>query len=518
MIANHLFDHNGKVMERKDVCDAVSDNLLVERFQQNLPLPLHGKLYLEVENYFKTGNCQINSNPATNSNPTFLHSKTGRGSAIACSACPFNGYLPLPLKELEESDSQNGTIWGYCRGVLKKRLEAYRERMKDVKIYFHLCDAMEFCYEDSPQKFDLIDTSTLADDVGLVNLLNGASRKLRSAQSFLFTESIQWHERQLTAEQYVKETLCCSTSLIPTMYGLRLKDSINLGSKVPPFYENNGLFPWCRLCWMKALPFEGVPLVLTQPLEESLNRLNAACFPIPLDSSSNLREQCGISSYTPLTFSYVVSDLIRRGGIRDVSAVTSKLFSVPRPVFRKALETRQAWMNNRPVWRVEIDIPLVPVENILSVTGRNLILRLMLIRSSYFRNSNLGLDALRKKIADLDSPDVHFFDNMDMVNKKSNGKDYVQLSFLLQDRSLLKTHKIVVVDLESLTPVSAGYAADFSPRGQTAKIFGCPFPFSLEPSPPASSASSTIPRLIAETCEESEEGYTIRLKMRSSSS
>ena len=478
--------------------------------------------YLEVENYFKTGSYNTSSNTATTSgNPTFLQPMTRKENAILCSLCPFNAYLPLPVKELEESENMKGAILDYCRGVLKKRLVVFRQRKKDVKFYFHPCDAMDFCYENSPDKFDLIDTSTLADDVGLVNLLNGASRKLRSAQSFLFTESIQWHERYFTAGEYIEKTLFCPLSLIPTMYGLRLKENIHLGTQVPPPSIGGSALPLCRLSWNKTLPFEGAPLVLTQPLEESLHRLKTACFLLPPDPSTrSLRGLCGISSYTPLTFSYVVSDLIRRGGIRDASAVTSKLFSVSRPVFRKALEARQAWMENLPVWRIQIDIPLVSMKEILKSNGRNLILRLVLIRSNYVCNPSLAVDVLRQKMADLDSPDIHFFDNVDLVAKREtdDGQDLVQLSFLLQDRSILKTHCAVVIDVERLTLISAGCGANFSPREQTAKLFGCPYPCSLDPIPLASSAASTMPRLIAESCEESEEGYTIRLKMRSSSS
>ena len=494
---------NGQVQFQPASDESDEMDPFVKRFQKNMSSTLHGKLYLEVENYFKIRDCRVNSSEAVSFNPTFLQPTTGKW--IVPSACPFDGYLPLPLKELEE---KNGTILDYCRGVLKKRLIAFRERKKDVKFCFHLGDAMDFCYEDSPLKFDLIDTSTLADDVGLANLLNAAPRKLRSNESVLFTESFMRLDMLISAEQYLNEMLCCPLSLIPTIYGLRLKDNIGLGSEMPPpFLVANTSFSFFRLFWMKALPFEGVSLVLSQTLEDSLDRLKTACFTVPTKVPSNLWKICGISRYSPLTFCYVVSDMIRRGSIQNSTALMSKMFHAPRPVFRQELETIQAWMKNRPVWRVKISIPFKSAEEMWS---------LVKVCSPILRAILLPFSA---GVFDMNSQNNHIIDNIDFVVVKKSGRDgeigHAQLSFLLQDKKILKTHRIVVVEMDSLQSVcSVGDLRQL--KRKWVELFNGSYPCPMEPSPLASGSFSE-PRLVAESCEESDEGYTIRFKMRSAS-
>ena len=491
----------------------------VRRFQLNLKSPLYGTPYLEVENYIKTTSCKMNNKAAVSVNPTFLQPATGKWM-VKQYACPFKGYLPLPVKELEEMKDQNGAILDYCKGVLKKRLMAFQQRIKDVKFYFYPCDAMVFCYEESPLKFDLIDTSTLSDEVGLVNLLNAATRKLRCQQSILFTESPMWHERHFTAEEYVQKMLFCSPSLIPTVYGLRLKDNIHLGSEIPPSpYGDYGSVPPCRLCWMKALPFEGVPLVLTRPLEKSLERLKAACFLLPPNLSGR-RELCGISRNTPLTFANVVNDLIQRGGIQGSSAIMSKLFSAPAPVFRTALETTKAWMENRPVWRVTMDIQITSIHGICRATRQIPILRLVLVPTSLVPKMRSNKEFLKRVLLDLDSTDNHVIDNFELIGKRKPSGGYemdrAELSFLLQDGTLLsKKLSVIVFDLEIFLPVCSG--KDIGSLKQTMELFSRPYPCSTLPRLPVAPGSSAKPsRLIAESCKESEEGYTIRLKVHSS--
>ena len=102
---------------------------------------------------------------------------------------------------------------------------------------------------------------------------------LRSLQSINFIERILWLYQNLTAEHYVQEMLCCSSSLILTMYGLRLKDNIHLEIEMPPSSSNitASVSRRCQLNWQKVLPYDGAFLLLTEHLEESTFRLKATC-------------------------------------------------------------------------------------------------------------------------------------------------------------------------------------------------------------------------------------------------
>ncbi len=185
-----------------DAVDQATDRLKQYLVNDVLDIdPSHGLNYFsdrkvelvnEVKQYFKTGNCGLKKSEARASvNPTFLQPTTGRW-LVHYSSCPFESYLPIPLKIVDEKDHrQNGTVLlRYCQGELKKLLIAFRKRMERVKFYFHPCDALELCFDDSLPKFDLIDTSNLADHIGLVNLLTVGAQKLRSDQSILLTESM----------------------------------------------------------------------------------------------------------------------------------------------------------------------------------------------------------------------------------------------------------------------------------------------------------------------------------------
>lgn len=237
------------------------------------------KLVDEANQYFKTGVCGPSKSVArSNVNSTFLQPITGNW-VVHYVSCPFEGYLPIPWEVVDEKNHlQDGTLlFRYCQGELKKLLVAFRERMERIKFYFHPCDALGLCFDDSLPKFDLIDTSNLSDHFGLVNLLIGAARKLRSHQSVLFTESLMWSNAGSSEAHYLQKVLCCPLSLIPALYGLRLIDNVELGPETLRTMRTLSLSV-SRLRWKRALPFVGVQLSLSPALDQSLKYLRAKCF------------------------------------------------------------------------------------------------------------------------------------------------------------------------------------------------------------------------------------------------
>ena len=486
---------------------------------------LNAKLAQELRDYFKTASCGQESGKACKAasvNPTFLQPTTHKWF-LHYAACPFDGYLPLPVKELINPQSdvvKFGIIAGYCRSELKKLLVGFRKRIDKIMFYFHPCDALHFCYGDLPYKFDLIDTSNLSDILGLANLLNAAGRKLLSDQSLLFTESMTWVNTAPTVAKYVQEVLCCPLNLTPTLYGLRLMDNVELGQETARS-TCTMLAMTARLRWKRTLPFDRVPLALTPTLESSLQRLMEACSLNP--SVTHSRSQlCGkvCHFYSPLTFCYVLSDLIHRGGIQKPSALISAFHSRLPPVFRQTFEVHLAWMEGRPVWRVQVSVPFSDDDqelfNRLCLVGTPLV-RLVLIPTIDFLmlvpNSQLSVN----RMADLSSTRNHFIDNVGVsIELKPSGLvDRVDFAFLLEDQSILQTYTGMVV--ESFKGLPAFAIGPFAHRQYLVEPFSSPFPWTLRGEAESTTAPSDALRLVGESCHETDDAFNIRFKVISSS-
>ena len=497
--------------------------------------PLSGKLRKEMEQYFMTGKCDGSAANDACPNPTFLEPVTGQWH-VHFTACPFEGYLPLPWKILDATTCGNkGMILSYCQMELKKLLIAFRKRIADVKFSFYPCDALDLCYQDSPLKFDVIAASDLGDHVGIVNVLNAATRKLRSARSILITETVQWTNVAPTVSKYVQEALCCPLSLIPTIYGLRLMDDLELGPEFPPSIKAHTVLP-TRLRWKIALALEGVPLVLSPHMEQSLKKLKDECFRLTPAASTRFQSndfsgRCGMVCYSPLTFRYVVSDMIRRGGFQNpASLMSSSLFRLP-PVFEKSVETSQAWMDHRPIWRVKVcsagnSIQQQRERFEKSCLMRSPVLRLILIplldflstvdKDSAARYARPGMK--ESDFYKLDSTKNHFFDNLEvsLIQNAGEMNDHVEVSFLLHDLDLLKSYCGVLVGVEPngspsfiLLPLSTSL--------NSLESFSRPFPSSFERSLPTASPNSQFPMLVPVSCKESERNFNIRFNYHRSS-
>ena len=466
---------------------------------------LKAKLRSEFRQYFETGNCGQSSTTRTKVNPTFIHPATGRWF-VHYAACPLDGFFPLPMNELEnQKDNKFGVAFGYCRVELKKLLKSFINGKERIKFFFHLSDALSFCYQDSPLKFDIVDTSNLADHVGLANILNAAARKLDSDKSLLITESLQWVKVAPDVAQYLQEVLCCPHSLIPTIYGLRLLNIVQLGSeKLHSIRFLNGASS--RLRWKKSLPFEKMPLILSLDLVGSLERLKKLCFLSP-----SAPDRCGMDLYSPLTFHYILSDMVQRVGFPDPPALVADAISGLPPTFRKSLETIKAWMEHRPVWRVKVVVPF-------SLFGSQVVppvLRLVLVPARDFA-ATLGVSKGLGKLFDQTSTKNHFIDNFDLSLKLKTGGgiEWIEMSFLLKDRGLLESHGGIIVDVANGLPIFA--IGLFSSRPHQVDPFDQRYPWVWrKKSNELAQVSSGQSRLIVDSCTEMEAFYIIRFKLLS---
>ena len=467
-------------------------------------IKLEEHLCCEIEQYFKTGNCGPSISAAVCVNPTFLQPVT-RKWHVNFPACPINAYLPLAVERLDQTGDTNHIAFKYCRSELQKLLSAFRNRAGETKLFFHPCDALEFCYEESQQcnVFDLIESSNLADSLGLLNVLNGAARKLRSHQSALITGTRHQEVKYYPLVCHTLNQLCSCESLYPTLYGLRLMDNVQWGSDRPHNFTQST--PFLRLRWKKAQPFVGVPLVVSGDVEKCLEMLKQMCFFFP----SNLK-MSGVTFYTPLTFCYVLSDLVRRCGIRDPSTLLETALSNLPPVFHKYLETTAAWMEGRPIWRVNVVIPFSSFNDQASTP----ILRIVLVPHSKFLDASSQNPSAQALLSDLQSTENHFFDNVEhsLKVKPDGGYDQVQISFLLQDCSLLKTHSGIVIN--KLEDCAVFVIGNFNDLKHEVELFNRPFPWSLKkPSSSLAVKSSGKAELVAEECHESAYDFTIRFKI-----
>ena len=190
------------------------------------------------------------------------------------------------------------------------------------------------------------------------------------------------------------------------------------------------------------------------------------------------------------------------------------------PVFRKSFESCQAWMDNRPVWRVKVRCDEVFEE--LKLFGVPL-LRLALVPAndvSGFSFPTAKQPKLVAKWTDLDSTAHHFVDKIDLdVKMDSLGQiDSVDISFLLEDRSLLETHAGIVTMLDGF-PVF--FLGPLSQSQHTVELFDQPQPWHCNETshlPSAASSGSREIKLTGESCEETEDAYTVRFKILSAGS
>ena len=478
----------------------------------DLPHPMPGSqlvanLTKEIEQYFTSGNSDGDGIECRKLiNPTLFQPKTGKWFVhLAC--CPFVGYAPLPLKELDRSVEHNRIAFEYCQAELKKLLITFKKRKETVTFDFHPCDPLLFCYQDSPLSFDIIHCSFLEDEVGLVNLLNAAARKLHSEQSILVTESRAWPFVALDMSRYLQTVLCCPLSLIPTMYGLRLMENVELGPDTFISMRNSPI-PISQLRWKKAQPFEGVALAMSPLLEQTLERLRKFCFLVK--DLSDLMKRCAMICYSPLTFHYVVCDLIQRGGL---PATAMESFHPPS-FFRTSEKAIQAWKECRPVWRVNVCIKFDQDNQTFFYRMWNECtpsLRLILAPHSAL----LAAYKCRENFLELfASTESHFIDNLDVnIKRKANGEiDLIYISFLLADRNLLKNHSGVIVAFENQLPLLTRYLAMTMNNSQVVRVekFSQPYPYPRNQGEELSVAADCSKKLTEINCQESRDAFTLR--------
>ena len=487
----------------------------------HFPERLKKKLLEEAKLYYETGSCNTEKHLKSAAfNPTLLEPDTLFWRIDSNSPSPFDCYFPLPLDELE-TRAEEGIITRYCQKILKRLVADYTGLKKNVKFHLSSSDGLHLCYSQTPEKFDVIDCSSLTDKVGLANLIVASSRRLEPhSDSLLITESINWSSMATTLKEYVEDSLCAPLSLIPTIYGLRLVTHVELGAAhvIERSYAA-GSAP-LTLTWRQAPRFENLPLSYSSSLELCLKNLEKKCY-LKQDSKRPEMENCGLKCYTPLLFNIVIAKLteltMKQEGDFKVKFIKSE---VPPP-FALAHKTLEAWANRYPVTLMKFTQPFTPaIEHVFAEHKLFKIpmLRIVLVPEDHYLVSimkNVGVEKCSQifpKDLAAQIPNVHYIDNLDFC-KYANGQNAssVQVAFLLpKEHDFVRTHCAVLVDiLTGHTMMFMGAIKDMQQQ-----MFEEPHPTKTALSLPTKVAHQAA-FLQAVSCEESENDYIVKITINS---
>ena len=406
--------------------------------------PMKKKLSFEASSYFESGTCSPLAAETYGINPTLFEPKTFDWR-VDVTSCPFDTYLPLDLKDLETS-AKEGIATGFCQKILKNLVAEYRRKKQDIDFHLYLSDDWNSSLSDIEEKFDVIDCSTLADEVGLANLIVLASQKLEPhLHALLITESFQWGTVASTVELYLEESLCAPLSMIPTIYGLRVANHVELGRTTFIEVDYPSGYPPVTLCWRQAPRFKNVKLSYSCAVGVFRDRLASKCF--FKEDACNLKEgeNCGLKCYTPLTYSSIVTNLAE---VMNVEINQPEIESQ----FALALKTVKDWAAGRPINIVMATLPFTPiVDQFLQCQTMPDAswMRLILVPSELFASYKKKKRKFKVNWA-FEIPQTHYIDNFCLhCNKNETGSIIsMQVSFLLPKKhGLSDTHCGVIVDL-----------------------------------------------------------------------
>ena len=220
-----------------------------------------------------------------------------------------------------------------------------------ITFHFHFGDCLELCLRKSntlKKKFQVIHCSSLVPClIGCVNIISSCQNVLHNSESVLLTDiHLPYVQLRLNLSliDYIESSLCYPLSLIPTLYGLKLRNHLQLGSPNPvKMHEDIEKNLFITLKWQQALGYsENIPLEISPALERAIKQLAAARF------TSELQFCCG---YTLYTFNYIIQSLASRCALFQPIATFQSDFFLTEvlPSDRLAWQIEQAWIKGEPV-------------------------------------------------------------------------------------------------------------------------------------------------------------------------
>ncbi|EFX73562.1 hypothetical protein DAPPUDRAFT_109654 [Daphnia pulex] len=464
----------------------------------------------EFQAFYERGSCRLQNELETVCvNSSFLNPDTEQWE-VHYSSCPFLGYLPLSQDQELITSVKDKILLPTCQKIMKDTVDSYRSRIADIEVFFHLEDALEFCFTNA-NKFDVIDCSS-ADRFGLANILNAASGRLsNNPGAVLFTRSTEWDNFAPTVELYVEHVLCCPLKMIPTIYGLQLNEHVELGSRYPPSFH---FAATTNLSWQKAIPFQNIVMSPSSSLTDFLNKLAQKCFvgerfPKPSQVSSYKLAVLERHHYSPLTFHYIVSSMNQRLG-GDHWIEDAHLLDIPA-VFNMTRRTSEAWEKGLEILKITAEIPINSInEDAFKVLIQQLGLptfRLVLmpcsVTTSYFIH---GIVLKCTSINFSGSIESYVIDNFSLEMKEESEK--IVATFLIASaHNLPEAYCVYVIDSMNHCPL-----LNFgSLKSMRTEKFHLPHPFS-RPTP----SPVVVPRpgasvMKVTSCIESENEFKLKI-------
>lgn len=287
-------------------------------------------------------------------------------------ALPHRGFTPVPHQVLKATSDRGrsrgrgfkpGLLTQACLTQLKKRVAAFKKWAGGGGVTVTLWggDALRLCVTKlSGRAFDVIDTSNLIDNVGLLNLLAIAGPRLRPhPRSGLSTMTISWEWSTSSIQEFVSRSLGgVPPPLFPTLFGLRLLTDFELGSPYPPpllqpTRRNEArTIEWCpadfaaighyavRKHVLPKVP-SGVTAGSKAPQETGLphaiRRLAASCMVVQLGRSLSAKKRDMPTRYnTCTTLAFVLAAGLNKrwqmeSGVHAVAEAMLALLAVPEP-------------------------------------------------------------------------------------------------------------------------------------------------------------------------------------------
>ena len=242
--------------------------------------------HIQLDCFIQSGNCQPITGKIVCINPTFLTMKTENWEVYPF-AFPYENYFPVTFEEQLDSNLSFGTDisdYSFCKNKLQFLVSELRSRKDRITFHHHFGDCIQLCLENNKfqNKFHVIHCSQLIASVGLANIITATYYCLNeeNPDSFLLTETREWKRLENSSlAQYVKMSLCCSISMIPTMYGVRLANHLQLGIPFCTELHDVVLSNTVNLKWCKTPGYSSnVKLNISATMKEAIDRLAQSRF------------------------------------------------------------------------------------------------------------------------------------------------------------------------------------------------------------------------------------------------
>jgi hypothetical protein len=316
----------------------------------------------------------------------------------------------------------------------------------------------------SEDRFNIIHSFDTAERIGLGNLLPAVSHLLDhdDVNAVVVTETPSKLRPQLpTIVQFVEASLSCPISMIPTIYGLRLVNHLDLGSPVPIKFHDHRSIGSIKLQWSKAPPFShNIKLGFSVELIRAIYLLGKSCFIRSFNPNADSFKNP--LPYSPLTFFKIVHSMVERHAwIRNyiMSHEGGSPFNpvLAPPLYHLVWKTYKALLMHKPVL-VYTASRSFPVHQLVSKRMQENPVQLLLVPGDHFKRHETKLG---KVLCPSFFENVHCIDDLREFAKEASFLAMTMEEFkmapfsllLAKDHGLDKSTKLCIVDIKTSSMV-----------------------------------------------------------------